>query len=572
MATRTTDALAAPPTGMVELAGPLADLCAALTAASPFSERFDIMQTIDGDCLVRRDWLAPIGLIVGEAVTNAIKHARPAGVRGLITVVGKLGDGGASVIDIIDDGVGLPDGVDEATFGGHGIALMRRLSQNIGASLRFTSTALGLRVRLRAPATQAERRADAAAARDPSTKFGESLSARLAKAWPRDAGGQQHYRDLLNALPTAVYTTDAQGRITFYNKAAVDLWGVRPKLGDEWCGSWRLYWPDGEPMAHGECPMAVAIKENRAIRGGEAIAERPDGTRAPFMAYPTPIRDAAGVLVGAVNCLVDISERKSSEDRQKLLAREVHHRTKNLLSVVYSIVSRGLDGGRSVADTRASVLGRVRALGTTYDNLITTSWAGVELSDIVRTELGPYPAQWSVAGPSLVLNPQAAQNFTLAVHELATNAAKYGALSTPEGRVSVDWSDRAARRRGAVLLRLARARRPSGDAQSAPGLRQRGARTGDYPGLQRPAHAGLRTRRPDLCAGRSRCKRWPPTPSRTSSPTKAKWPSKRWIKSLDGEREVEDGRLRQVRAGRAQARYRHLERETCARSGGTLVA
>jgi two-component sensor histidine kinase len=145
-------------------------------------------------------------------------------------------------------------------------------------------------------------------------------------------------------------------------------------------------------------------------------------------------------LVGAVNSLIDISERKRAEDRQKLMAREIHHRTKNLLSVVYSIVSRGMDGGRSVADTRAIVLGRLRALAATYDNLITTAWAGVELNDIVRTELAPYPAQWRIDGPSLVLSPQAAQNFTLAVHELATNAAKYGALSTPEGRVSVDWS------------------------------------------------------------------------------------------------------------------------------------
>jgi PAS domain S-box-containing protein len=265
-----------------------------------------------------------------------------------------------------------------------------------------------------------------------------AVPARLAQAGP-DVN-EQHYRDLLEALPTAVYTTDAEGRITFFNEAAVALWGHRPALGDEWCGSWRLLWPNGEPMAHGECPMAVAITENRAVRGGEAIAERPDGTRAPFMAFPTPIRDASGELVGAVNTLVDISERKQSEDRQKLLAREVHHRTKNLLSVVYSIVARGMDNGHEMKDARELVLGRLRALAATYDNLITTSWSGVELGDIVRTELGPYPAQWRIEGPEVTLNPQAAQNFTLAVHELATNAAKYGALSEPAGKVDVRWS------------------------------------------------------------------------------------------------------------------------------------
>src|SRR5262245_52550134 len=96
--------------------------------------------------------------------------------------------------------------------------------------------------------------------------------------------------ELLAALPVAVYTTDADGRITFYNDAAADLWGHRPDLGsDRWCGSWRLYWPDGRPLAHEECPMAVALKEGRPLRGEEAIAARPDGTRIRFLSFPTPL-------------------------------------------------------------------------------------------------------------------------------------------------------------------------------------------------------------------------------------------------------------------------------------------
>src|ERR1700730_16848665 len=93
--------------------------------------------------------------------------------------------------------------------------------------------------------------------------------------------------ELLEALPVAVYTTDAEGRITFYNQAAADLWGHHPELGSsQWCGSWRLYWPDGRPLPHGECPMAVALKEGRQVRGLEAIAERPDGTRVRFPSLP----------------------------------------------------------------------------------------------------------------------------------------------------------------------------------------------------------------------------------------------------------------------------------------------
>src|SRR5512147_2879175 len=89
---------------------------------------------------------------------------------------------------------------------------------------------------------------------------------------------------MLGALPAAVYTTDAAGRITYYNDAAAELWGYRPPLGtSEWCGSWKLYWPDGTPLAHNECPMAIALKEDRSVRGMEAAAERPDGTRVPFI-------------------------------------------------------------------------------------------------------------------------------------------------------------------------------------------------------------------------------------------------------------------------------------------------
>jgi len=120
--------------------------------------------------------------------------------------------------------------------------------------------------------------------------------------------------ELLDALGVAVYMTDADGLITDYNEAAVELWGRRPEIGrDEWCGSWKLYWPDGSPMRHGECPMALTLIENRAVRGGEAIAERPDGTRVWFVPYPTPLRDDAGKLIGAVNVLLDITARKDAE-------------------------------------------------------------------------------------------------------------------------------------------------------------------------------------------------------------------------------------------------------------------
>ena len=135
---------------------------------------------------------------------------------------------------------------------------------------------------------------------------------------------------LLTALGVPAYTTDAEGNLTSYNDAAVDFWGYRPDLREaRWCGSWRLFDPDGNPMRHEDCPMAVALKEQRAVRGVEAIAERPDGTRVPFMPYPMPLRDEVGKLVGAVNVLVDISDRKAAQaalaDKEEQLRRVKDH-------------------------------------------------------------------------------------------------------------------------------------------------------------------------------------------------------------------------------------------------------
>ena|SRR3989440_5623929 len=253
----------------------------------------------------------------------------------------------------------------------------------------------------------------------------------------------QRFRDLLEALPAAVYTTDAAGRITFYNQAAADLWGVRPELGtSEWCGSWRLYWPDGRPMRHDECPMAIAVRENRPIRGGEAVAERPDGSRIPFIAYPTPLRDASGALVGAVNMLLDVTDRRQSEERLLMLGGEVVHRANNLLAVVQATVR--FTQAETVEELKEAIHGRIQALGHAHALLAQSRWSGAELQKLIEDELAPYRCgkdpRARISGPELVLDPKAAQSMAMALHELTTNAAKYGALSARAGKVSIDWS------------------------------------------------------------------------------------------------------------------------------------
>lgn len=150
-------------------------------------------------------------------------------------------------------------------------------------------------------------------------------------------------RAVIDALPAAVYTTDAAGRITYFNEAAAALWGCRPELGRaEFCGSWKLYWPDGSPMPHAQCPMAVALRERRPIRGLRAIAERPDGTRVPFFPYPTPLFDTTGALAGAINMLVDVSEHDRNDAELKAKERRFRALVEASAQIVWTTDAEGL--------------------------------------------------------------------------------------------------------------------------------------------------------------------------------------------------------------------------------------
>lgn len=255
---------------------------------------------------------------------------------------------------------------------------------------------------------------------------------------------ERRFRELLDALPAAVYTTDAAGRITYYNDTAAELWGHRPPLGtSEWCGSWKLFWPDGTPLAHSECPMAIALKEDRIVRGMEAAAERPDGTRVPFIPYPTPIHDEAGKLIGAVNMLVDITDRKHAEEKQALLVRELHHRVKNTLATVQAIMGSTARAVDNMEDFKTALFGRIQSLAKTH-LLLADDVKAVDFEDILRSELDAFDDGTSgrvmLRGPEVSLSSQLAVSLGMAIHELTTNAAKYGALSVYGGKVAVVWS------------------------------------------------------------------------------------------------------------------------------------
>ena len=148
----------------------------------------------------------------------------------------------------------------------------------------------------------------------------------------------RQWRAVLDALPTAIYTTDAEGRITYYNEAVVELTGRQPKIGDDrWCTTWRLFRLDGTPLPYEQSAMAVALKENREIRGEEGILERPDGTRVRFASFPTPLHDEKGDLIGSANLLINVTEQRAAEMDAARLAAIV-------VSSNDSVVSKTLDG------------------------------------------------------------------------------------------------------------------------------------------------------------------------------------------------------------------------------------
>ena len=153
---------------------------------------------------------------------------------------------------------------------------------------------------------------------------------------------EEKYRQLVYSLQTAIYTTDAKGVINFYNQAAVDLWGRQPEIGkDLWCGSAKAFTADGHPLALENAPMAQCLKEEKNIIGQELIIERPDGTTRTVIPYPTPLFNAEGKLYGAINIIVDITERKMIERAFRESELQYRQLIQSLQAAVYTTDSEG---------------------------------------------------------------------------------------------------------------------------------------------------------------------------------------------------------------------------------------
>ena len=160
----------------------------------------------------------------------------------------------------------------------------------------------------------------------------QALTAFLATKASR---GTHDFLEIVDVLPVAVYTTDAEGRLTYFNEAARKLSGRTPEIGsDRWCVTWKLFLPDGTPLPHDQCPMAVVLRGGSVADGTECIAERPDGTRFWFTPYPAVLRDDEGRIAGGVNVLVDITDRKNAEVEAREQFRAIIETTPECVKIV----------------------------------------------------------------------------------------------------------------------------------------------------------------------------------------------------------------------------------------------
>jgi PAS domain S-box-containing protein len=262
----------------------------------------------------------------------------------------------------------------------------------------------------------------------------------LARARRQIKEGRHVVGRVLEALPVALYTTDAEGRLTYYNKAAEALWGRAPKLGEQrWCGSLKIELPDGTDVPLDLCPMAAALKERRPQIGPEACVTRPDGTKVPCLPYPTPLFDRDGKLIGGVNMLLDISDAKRAHAEQRGLIDELNHRVKNTLATIQSLAAQTLRGAHDISEREFE--GRLLALSRVHDQLTRNAWAWADLETIARGMLARTPAaHLRIEGPSVHLKSRVALALGMVLHELASNATRHGALSTVFGSVSLTWN------------------------------------------------------------------------------------------------------------------------------------
>jgi PAS domain S-box-containing protein len=249
---------------------------------------------------------------------------------------------------------------------------------------------------------------------------------------------QQFYtRSLIESNIDALMTTDPYGIVTDVNKQMEELTGC---TRDELIGApFKSHFTDPDLAEAG----IKRVLSEKKVTDYELTALARDGKETVVSYNATTFYDRGRTLQGVFASARDVTERKEDEAKLRFLMRELSHRSKNLLAVIQAMARQTARYSGSTASFLEKFNARLHALATSHDILVQEEWKSVSLADLVRLQLEPYldsrEGQVTIEGPTVLLKPDAAQNFGFALHELATNAAKYGALSVPEGQVSITW-------------------------------------------------------------------------------------------------------------------------------------
>jgi signal transduction histidine kinase len=272
---------------------------------------------------------------------------------------------------------------------------------------------------------------DTARIRRNAAKAAEASEARLAA--------------VMQQLPVGVGMVDPSGRLVIGN-AAMRRFVPGEVIPSRDAGSvqrWRAFAPDGSPLPPNQWPGGRALRGETVTPGVEMLFVDDDGREIWTLVSTAPMRDGAGAVIGAIAVVQDIGERKKAEETQRLLVAELSHRVKNTLANVQAIAQQMLRRTKDPAEFVASFSGRIQSLSRVHTMLSSTTWTGVDLRDLIRDQLfagAVDETRITAWGPRVHLEAQLALHAALMLHELGTNAIKYGALSTAKGVVTISWS------------------------------------------------------------------------------------------------------------------------------------
>lgn len=249
---------------------------------------------------------------------------------------------------------------------------------------------------------------------------------------------QAHLAAIVESARDAVVSFNTDARVRSWNPGAERMFGYTPEEAIGRRSGFLVPPASGEPE-NGVFDRVMA-GENVYI---EAKRRRKDGSDIPVSIGASPMRDDRGRIIAVSTMFRDISEQKRREEHTRFIMRELSHRSKNLLAVIQAMGRQTARTSRNLEDFHSRFNARIAGLARSHDLLVKQDWHGVPVTELVQGQLAPFidrtEEQLRYAGPALLLKPEAAQNIGLALHELATNASKHGALSSPKGRIEIHW-------------------------------------------------------------------------------------------------------------------------------------